>query len=419
MPVSPVRPRFAVGLALAVLCAAPLTTTVRAQASAAPSYDDLIARLDNLPASIEAQALSEAAAARALQARAIPNPSVSLDAENLFGSGPYSGTRNAETTLSIHQPLELFGQRRARIDAARAEADATDLRSTQLRWQAAGELALLYADAEAAARRLALAEEALALTEQDASAVATLVDEGREAALRGMQARSDTEAARAALDAARALRDGAFARLSAIAMLDAPLHAIDTSLLDRQPTDRGNHGGTALAERIAAAEFDAASRLVTVEQRKARPDLSASVGMRRFRESDDDAFLVGLSVSIPLFDRNRSGIRAAYADQRAAEARLVAQRQRSKAERIAAEAALLASDSRTRAADSGLASADEAYRLARIGVDAGRISQLELRSARSALLTARATAIDVRLARVLAEIDLARLEGRAPFEDAP
>ncbi|HAY05059.1 MAG TPA: transporter, partial [Hyphomonas sp.] len=44
------------------------------------------------------------------------------------------------------------------------------------------------------------------------------------------------------------------------------------------------------------------------------------------------------------------------------------------------------------------------------------ISQLELLTSRSALISARTAAVDARLARAGAEIDLARLEGRTPFE---
>ena len=62
--------------------------------------------------------------------------------------------------------------------------------------------------------------------------------------------------------------------------------------------------------------------------------------------------------------------------------------------------------------------AEEAYRLSRIGFEAGRISQLELRSTRAALIASRNAAVDARIARVRAEIDLARLEGRAPFGDS-
>ena len=59
--------------------------------------------------------------------------------------------------------------------------------------------------------------------------------------------------------------------------------------------------------------------------------------------------------------------------------------------------------------------AEEAYQLARAGFDAGRISQLELRSIRSALISARNTAVNARLARVRAEVELAGLDDRAPF----
>mgnify|MGYP002653611556 CR=1 FL=1 len=71
------------------------------------------------------------------------------------------------------------------------------------------------------------------------------------------------------------------------------------------------------------------------------------------------------------------------------------------------------------AADAGVTSSEEAYRLSRVGFDAGRISQLELRSSRAALIAARNAAVDARQARVMAEIDLALLEGRAPFGETP
>jgi cobalt-zinc-cadmium efflux system outer membrane protein len=125
--------------------------------------------------------------------------------------------------------------------------------------------------------------------------------------------------------------------------------------------------------------------------------------------------MFGISVSVPLFDRNKGAISAARAEQRAAEARLTGLKLEVQADRSAAQARLTASITRTRAADNGVASAEEAYRLARAGFDAGRISQLELRSIRSALIAARNTAVDARIARVRAEVELARLDGRTPF----
>lgn len=381
----------------------------------APTYDDLLTRLDTLPSVREAVARHDAATARVEQARALPNPSMAYSQENVYGSGPYRGAGSGEMTLSLTQPLELFGKRTARIEAARSEANAANLRRVQVRWQLASQLAWRYAEAEAAARRYELAAEALSLTEQDANGTAALVEQGREPLLRAVQAQSEVQSAKAALDEARALRNGAFAQLSAVAMLDSPIQAIGTSLLDRVPEAAKTSADAPIAIQLARADFDTASQQVKVEQRRALPDISVTVGKTRFQETADQAFTLGIELSIPLFDRNRGGIRAAYAEQQAAEARLMAQQQAVHAGRLAAEVTLSASNSRTRAADSGVAAAEEAYRLSRIGFEAGRISQLELRSTRAALIAARNAAVDARLARVLAEIDLALLEGRIPF----
>jgi len=406
----------AAGLAVAVALASPAWASP-AGAAAVPDYEDLLARAAGLPASVEAEALREAAAARAEQARVLPNPTLALESENVYGSGPYAGFGSAETTLSLNQPLELWGQRGARIAAARSEATAAGLRADQQRWIIAGRLARAYAEAEAALRWYALAGEALALVQADAGAVDALVREGREPVLRGLQARSEAQAAQAELSEAQARRSAALARLAAIAAWDRPIVALGESLLDRPVPSRAPLPDAPLAVRIAEAERDTADRHLLVERRRALPEVTASIGNRRFRASGDTATTLGLSVSVPLFDRNGGAVRAARAEAEAAQARLQAQQLESEADRLAGEAALTAADDRAEAADSSVEVATEAYRLARIGFEAGRISQLELRASRSVLIAARNAAVDARLARVLAEIELARLQGRAPFRE--
>ena len=416
MPASYRRPpRFAVGCALAALAA---VLASPAWADPAPSFAELLARLDQTPATLEAGALLDAAEARARQARVRPNPTLALDAENAFGSGPFSGYGNAETTLSITQDLELWGRRTARINAARADAGTASLRRDLAVVDAAGRLALVYADAEAAERRATLAEENLSLTLADARAALVLVEEGREPLLRGIQGESEAAAARAGLDEAIAERDAAFARLTAVAMLAEPVTTIDVSLLDLAPATALSPTDQTPTVRVAEAERSAAESRIAVERTRSRPDVSASVGLRRYEAEDATALTFGLSLPLPLFDRNRGNIEAAQADFRAADARLMTARQESQADRAAAQARLRASVSRVNAADAGVTSAEEAYRLSRIGFEAGRISQLELRATRTALVNARTAAVDARLARVRAEIDLARQDGRAPFQGA-
>ncbi len=412
MKIRSLSPRLAAGCA-----AAAVLTAMGGQALAdpAPSYETLIGQTSAAPLNIEATALVEAAEARARQASARPNPEVALDVENVLGSGPYSGTENAEGSLTVSQNLELWGRRRARVEVAQAEAGAAGLRRDLASVEASSRLALAYAEAEAAQRRFVVANEALEIALADGRAALALVEEGREPLVRGLQAESEVASARASFDEAAAERDAAFARLTAVAMLMTPVTSIDDSLLDRTPSGGASLQADTLGVRVAQAERDAAERRISVEQIRALPDVTASVGFRRFEVEGETALTFGVSLPLPLFDRNRGNIDAARADYRAADARVDQARQDAGSDRAAASARLAASASRVRAADGGVTAAEEAYRLTRIGFEAGRLSQLELRASRSALIAARNAAIEARLSRVRAEIDLARLEGRTPF----
>ena len=407
------RPRLAVGCALAVLAAVSAGT---AWAEPAPSYSELLGQLDQTPAFAEAGALSDAAEARVRQARVRPNPTLSLSAENLTGTGRYQGFGETDLSLSYSQNLELWGQRTARVNLARAEAGAVSLRSDLARVDAASRLALTYAEAEAAQRRTALAEEALSLALADARAALAMVEEGREPMLRAIQAETEAASARASLDEAKAEQAAAFSRLSALAMLPAPATSIEASLLDAPTSATSSLMDTAPAVRVAQAERSAAERRIDVERIRTRPDVTLSLGVTRYGAENETALTVGASMPLPLFDRNRGNIDAAQAEFRAAEARVSQAIQDASAERAGAVARLGASASRVSVADTGVTSSEEAYRLSRIGAEAGRISQLELRATRAALINARSAAVEARLARVRAEIDLARLDGRSPFQ---
>lgn len=408
----PCRPPRAVGCAFAVLA---LAVGFPAWADPAPAFEQLLTQALTAPAAAEADANLAAAEGRLAQAGVRPNPELGLEVENILGRGPFQGVDGAETTLTVSQDLELWGRRGARVGVAQSEREAARWRRDASRLQVAAALAVAYAEAEAAQRRYALAEEALELAVADARAALILVEEGREPLLRGIQGESEAAAARAALDEARAERDAAFAELTALAGGQTPLTSVESSLLDRSPTASVGQAADAPAVLALVAERDAAQARVRVETARGRPDVRASVGVRRFEAEDATALTAGVSLQLPLFDRNRGGVSAAEAEVRAAEARLRGARLDADADWRAAAARRDAAASRVVAADAAVTAATEAYRLTRIGFEAGRLSQLELRSTRSGLVQTRDVAIAARLMRARAEAELARLEGRAPF----
>jgi cobalt-zinc-cadmium efflux system outer membrane protein len=296
------------------------------------------------------------------------------------------------------------------------------LRFRQIALDFGYDLATAYAAAEVAQGRVALLEDALAGAQEDLRAARALVNAGREADVRAVQAQAAAAAAEADLEAARASAQNAFAQLASLAGVPRPYSGVDSSLLPLAnnlappPVDP-----PLITPAVAAAqaERDAAIRRVAVEQTRAVPDVTASLGVRRLTGDNSTVFVGALSVPLPLFDRNRGNIAAALGQRDVAEARLNQARLEAENGYRSAAAQAVAANARLRAATQAEAAAEEASRLARVGYDAGRTPLIELLLARRNLTTAQAGGLEARLARISAEAALARLLGRIPFGEMP
>ncbi|ENZ82875.1 MULTISPECIES: TolC family protein [Caulobacter] len=408
------RLRFAAVSAVAILGA--LASARGAAADPAPPFKALLAQAQgSAPRLAEAAAGVRQAEGLARQAGARPNPTAGVTIENFSGGGVYSGTNNAETTFQLSQPLEVGGKRGARVAAGRAALDAARARLSQSKADFAFALADAYAQAEAGERRVTLAEEAVTLSDETLRASRALVDAGKEAELRTLQAQAALTAARATLEEARAERTGAFARLTALAGSPTPFTELTDSLLvsTAAPVQPGDIDVLATPAVLAAeADREAAARRVRIEKTRAVPDVTVSAGVRRFSGDDSTALVAGVSIPIPVFDQNRGNITAAQGELQAAEARLNAARLDAEADIRTARFQLGAAQSRATAAGEGETSAVEAYRLTRIAYESGKAPLVELINARRSLAEARDLTIQAQLARVRAEADLARLQGR-------
>jgi len=403
--------------AAGALCAAP------AYADPAPPFAELLRRAQSAaPRLAESRADVAQSEGFARQAGARPNPTLSLNVENFGGSGPFKGGDAAESTAAFEQALELGGKRPARIAAGRAELEAARAKAAQAQGDFAFDLAAAYAQAEAADLRLKLAGDAIALAEEDLRVTRAMVEAGKEADLRSLQAQSVIEAARAQLGEARAERAGAFARLTALAGGDLPITSIAFSLLahaDRmEPLPVVDPIATP-PYLAAQAEREAAARRVRVEQTRAAPDVSVSLGVRRLAGDDATALVAGVSAPFPIFDRNKGNISASQAALVAADARLNAARLDAQAEIASALAKADAAQIRVGASRQAETTATEAYRLTRLGYEGGKLPLVEVLNARRALIDARDQILNARLERLTAEAGLARLQGAAPFGDQP
>lgn len=402
--------RAVAGAALVMSLAGPAL----AQAGSVLTLPEALARAEaQAPALAEAKAGVDAARGRTQQAGVIPNPEARLEVENFAGSGLYSGLEQAETTLAIAQTIEMGGKRESRIAAGNAEVVAAETRQTIARADLNLEVRRLFAIALASREQVSLAQGALDRARDLARVAQTLVDAGREPPLRALRARS--AAAEAEAEFQRVSAEDSSARAALAALLGdtiAPTAIVGTfeTLTDAprlvDPTET-------LDVRLALAEAESARAIVSRERAAASTDFTAELGVKRFEDSRDTAVVFGLSMPIPIFDRNQGNIAAASADVNAANARQL----RALAEAVRrmneADSVLRAAQARVATLEtSAVPAANEALELARAGFEAGRFTLLDVLDAEEAFASAQSALIDARRDRANAAAALSRAVAR-------
>ncbi|MDW7711485.1 MAG: TolC family protein [Deferrisomatales bacterium] len=262
--------------------------------------------------------------AEAHQAGLRPNPLLSLEAENVFGSGPFSRTDAAESTLSISQKVELGKKRDLRRHLAEAETGVAQSDFDVVKADLLARTSNAFFAVLAAQERLRLSEELLDLATRVFGAAEERVAAGRGAQTETIRPRILVREQQIALE--KAHRELAAARAALAALMgreeaDFGFAAGDLSDLFSPPEqaelDRLLTESPQMVRRVA--ESERRRRAIRMEEARPIPDLDIGVGARYLRESDDTALILGVSIPLPLFDRNQGTIAAARS--RAAQAR--------------------------------------------------------------------------------------------------
>ncbi len=334
-----------------------------------------------------------------LQAGLRPNPNLDAEIEDVAGTGPFSGTDQAQTTLLLSQMFELGGKRAARRDAAAAGRDLTEREYEIKRVDVLADVAekfitLLVMQNEVALTRetTVLAKAALATARRRVRAGTASAIEEKNALVAVSRHRINEEHADHELAVARARMAATWASTSpAFERAEGPLfHVVPVATFEE------------LATRLAAApeqvRWAAQQQLRAAEARLAHirriPNVTLGAGVRRYEGSDDSAFVFGLTLPLPLADRNQ-GRRAetkareqiSAADGRAAGIRLHTALFAFYQELVHAATTLGSLESEI------VPLASSALDLAEQGFRGGRLSYLEL-------LDAQRTFVDVRRERI-------------------
>lgn len=299
------------------------------------SYADALERvLSQHPALAENVARLESAEGQIHQAGRLPNPVLGTELANILGTGPMRGVQSLEFTLSLSQTIETAKKRQHRIELARAERNLLRYQHETLRIEIESRVRTAFTQALLAREQIQLRRQQLNLAEKSALETERLVQAARSLEVDAARAHLAVQQQRFALESAQReylsaktalaglwsevpLRENFEARGSLT--IDPELPAYDTLL-------------ALLPESTTLAAFKAEHHLreaaLELEIARAKPDLEVFAGGRYFNEADGEgAFILGLQIPWPLFDKNKGNIRSAQALRRASR-QAEAQRQR-------------------------------------------------------------------------------------------
>ena len=284
------------------------------------SVDQVIVRvLDASPRLQSAITGIDAAKGAEVQAGLLPNPEISFEAEDFSGSDQFGGINSAEYTLSFNQKIELGGKRDARKRVAQtsfsiAQEDVTIERLNIIRDV---HVAYLNVLAETESVNLALEQEQLAKNVLDI--VSKRVKAAAESEIQ--QSKAEVTFANTLILREQTNRQLQIARHTLARLWGAESfyeHLDQRYLFELEKPESYETYIDKLAELpdVQRFVFEGSQKdsLFKLAKTEGIVDPTVSVGVRRFEEGNDNAFLVGVSVPLQIFNKNQGNIAKAQAE---------------------------------------------------------------------------------------------------------
>ncbi|MHC4692189.1 MAG: TolC family protein [Planctomycetota bacterium] len=361
-----------------------------------------------------------ASQARHLQARLWPNPSLMVEVEEVGGTGQRSGFDAAETSIQLSQPIDLSDKRGKRTKLASLEQELAGSDYEAKRLDVFTEVSISFIEVLAAQDRFGLAEEQRQLSEEVLDTVTKRVEAGKDSPLE--KTKAAVALSNIKIQHQKAIRNLEFARKqlaftwagkeavfkSAAGRLDpdklSPIPPVD-ELLDLTLENPDITRWSLEIEKYKAA--------LELEKAKAISDVKLKGGLQRFNETDDNAVVFGVTIPLPISDRNQAGkLEAAYNLARAREKQKAAhiriQMELAKAYR----ALSIAYTEAIGLEDDVLKGAERVFEASKTGYQQGKLDYLNVLDAQRTLFQAKAKYIDALTSYHTAKADVERLIGR-------
>ncbi|AQT69126.1 Cation efflux system protein CzcC [Anaerohalosphaera lusitana] len=257
-----------------------------------------------------------AAQARQLQAGLTPNPELEIEVEEVGGTGESSGFDAAETVIVLSQVIELADKAQKRSDVAAFDKKiaASEYRNKKL--ELFSDTTSAFIAVLRAQEKLELTRELLNLSKASYDAVRKRVAAGRDTQIESDRAAIELENLKRELGQAERRLESARSRLAHF--WGQPKATFSTALGDLEEITELPALEALEKQLPETPEYARWKQMVNksraqlkLEKARAVPNIAIGAGMQRFNETDDNAFLFGVSIPLPLSDRNQGSIKEA------------------------------------------------------------------------------------------------------------
>jgi cobalt-zinc-cadmium efflux system outer membrane protein len=253
---------------------------------------------------------TRAAQAQELQAGLWPNPELEVEVEEVGGTGDRSGFDAAETTIQLNQLIELGDKSQKRKKVASFEKELTSLDYQNKRLEIFSEAAEAFIWVLKAQEKLQLSNELLKLSKELFETVEKRVNAGKDSPLE--KTRASVALSNIKIQHREAQRNLEFSRkrLASFWGQDKLLFERAAGNLDSvEQLPRLENLVNQLKLNPEYARWETEIRknqaVLDLEKSKTVGDVTIGAGIQRFSETDDNAVVFGISIPLPLSDRNQ------------------------------------------------------------------------------------------------------------------
>ncbi len=331
------------------------------------------------------------------QAAARPNPSLSTSIQDTR-----SDTR--QIFLQLNQEIELGNKREARIEAANAFYNKATAELDSKKAEIHANVIHAFYELLAAQERLKLSKSSLEVANLALDAAAKRVKAGKSSPVEETKSKIAESSAKIVFNQAVSQLNSARKRLSALWGNPSPAFESAQGDVENIPhvsglTDLSAALENAPAISLAKLEISARDGMTKIARSKSTPNITISAGVLNNQELGGlNQALLGLSVPIPVFDRNQGNLREAVSRQYKAQDELVALRAQLEANLATQYERLDAARQTAEALRSEILPASQsAFDAANKGFSAGKFGFLDVLDAQRTLFQAKSQYIQALL----------------------